>query len=58
MRRLKLKLGFNKETSVEERKSKLNLWLSVLLRGRKMDVVEEEHYDTMSYVVAMSCSEE
>lgn len=58
MRRLKLKLGFNKETSVEERKSKLSLWLSVLLSGRKMDVVEEEHFDTMSYVVAMSSSDE
>ncbi|MCQ2975619.1 MAG: hypothetical protein MJ211_12530 [Bacteroidales bacterium] len=54
MRKLKLKLGFDKETTVEERKSKLTLWLTVLFRGQKMTVVEEEHFDTMSYVVALN----
>ena len=54
MRKLKLKLGFDKETSIEERKSKLELWLSVLFRGHKAEVIEEEHFDTVSYIVALN----
>ena len=54
MRRLKLKLGFNKETAIEDRKSKLMLWLSVLFRGHNAEIVEECHFDTMSYIVAMN----
>lgn len=54
MRSLKLKLGFAKETGIEERKSKLLLWLSVLFRGNNAKIVEEEHFDTMSYIVALN----
>ncbi|MBO7595769.1 MAG: hypothetical protein J6T70_01835 [Bacteroidales bacterium] len=54
MRRLKLKLAFNKETEIEQRKSKLLLWLSVLFRGENAKIVEEEHFDTMSYIVALN----
>ncbi len=54
MRRLKLKLAFNKETEIEQRKSKLLLWLSVLFRGENAKIVEEGHFDTMSYIVALN----
>ena len=54
MRRLKLKLSFNKETEIEQRKSKLLLWLSVLFRGENAKIVKEEHFDTMSYIVALN----
>ena len=54
MRRLKLKLAFNKETEIEQRKSKLLLWLSVLFGGNNAKIVEEEHFDTMSYIVALN----
>lgn len=51
MRTIKVKLPFSKQTGVEERKSKLIMWINALLNNSKINVIEELHYSTGSYIV-------
>ncbi|MBQ3655716.1 MAG: hypothetical protein IIU03_05145 [Bacteroidales bacterium] len=51
MRTIKVKLPFTKLTGIEERQSKLGMWVNALLNGSKINVIEELHYSTGSYIV-------
>jgi hypothetical protein len=51
MRTIKVKLPFTKGTGIEERQSKLSMWINALLKGSKVNVIEELHYSTGSYIV-------
>ena len=51
MRTIKIKLPFASETGIEERRNKLNVWASAMLKSTKMVVVEEQHMEKMSYIV-------
>ena len=35
----------------KERQSKLGMWVNALLNGSKINVIEELHYSTGSYIV-------
>ena len=50
-RKIKIKLPFLKNTSVEERQEELKKYANVLLNGRKGKLLEELHYGTGSYIV-------
>ncbi len=51
MRTIKIKLPFAVETSIEERRKKLNLWANVMLKNSEINVIEEQHLEQMSYIV-------
>ena len=51
MRTIKIKLPFKSEINKTERNSKLNTWAKTMLRGKKINIVEEKHLDKMSYIV-------
>ena len=51
MRTIKIKLPFKSELNKTERNSKLNTWAKTMLRGKKINIVEEKHLDKMSYIV-------
>ena len=51
MRTIKIKLPFNSEIDKTERNSKLNIWAKTMLRGKKVNIVEEKHLEKMSYIV-------
>lgn len=50
-RKVKIKLPFLKNTSVEERQAELKKYADVLLHGRSGKLLEELHYSTGSYIV-------
>ncbi|MBR4266203.1 MAG: hypothetical protein IKQ46_09130 [Bacteroidales bacterium] len=51
MRTIKLKSPFSIETGKEQRKSILMMWASVLLKNSRINILQEEHYDTGSFIV-------
>lgn len=51
MAKIKIKLPFLKNTSVEERQAELKKYADVLLHGRDGKLLEEHHYETGSYIV-------
>lgn len=51
MRTIKIKLPFAVETSIEERRKKLNSWAYVMLKNDVINVIEEQHLEQMSYIV-------
>ena len=51
MRTIKIKLPFNSEIDKTERNFKLNTWAKTMLRGKKVNIVEEKHLEKMSYIV-------
>ena len=51
MRTIKIKLPFNSDIKKSERNSKLNTWAKTMLKGKKVNIVEEKHLDKMSYIV-------
>ena len=54
MKTIKIKLPFNSENSIIERKNALNKWAKAMLKQEILIVIEEEHYETMSYIVIVN----
>ena len=51
MKTIKIKLPFNKDEKKSVRNSKLNAWAKTMLRGKKINIIQEEHLDKMSYII-------
>lgn len=51
MRTVKIKLQFPAEKSKTERRATLMEWAKTILRNQNNEIVEENHFERMSYVV-------
>lgn len=51
MRTIKLKLPFDNTTGIADRHSKLFLWAKTLVNSATVNVIDEQHYDNVSYIV-------
>lgn len=51
MKTIKIKLSFAPETAKNERKAKLELWASTMLKGNQVNIIEENHMEKQSYIV-------
>lgn len=51
MSTIKLKLPFSASTDKADRHSKLFLWAKALVNSATVNVIDEQHYDDMSYIV-------
>jgi len=51
MNTIKIKLPFNSETKLGDRKLKLETWANTMLKGSKINIIEEKHLEQMSYIV-------
>lgn len=51
MRTIKLKLSFTNETGIAERHSKLFLWVKTLVNNATVNIIDEQHYESASYIV-------
>ncbi len=52
MRRIKVKLAFNEESYLK-RKLELMKTAKILSEGKNFIIVEEEHYEKVSYIVIL-----
>jgi hypothetical protein len=51
MRTIKLKLPFANNTGIADRHSKLFLWAKTLVNNAPVNVLDEKHYESASYIV-------
>ena len=51
MSTIKLKLPFSAGTNTADRHSKLFLWAKTLVNNAPVNVLDEQHYDNMSFIV-------
>lgn len=51
MSTIKLKLPFPASTNTADRHSKLFLWAKTLVNNAPVNVIDEQHYDNVSYIV-------
>lgn len=51
MKTIKIKLPFSSEINKEERIEKLEKWAKVMLRKDIINIVEESHFETLSWIV-------
>jgi len=51
MKTIKIKLSFSPETSITERKRKLETWAVAMLKGTIVNIVEEKHFETVSFII-------
>ena len=58
MKTVKIKLPFQPRISRGDRLSKLYLWAKILVRSNRPRVIEEKHYDDLSYIVVESSRDE
>ncbi len=51
MRTIKIKLAFEPEIIPIARKVKLENWAKAILKKDKLEIVEEKHYEKLSWIV-------
>ncbi|MBQ1698271.1 MAG: hypothetical protein II075_10360 [Bacteroidales bacterium] len=51
MRTIKLKLPFTNNTGIADRHCKLFLWAKALVNSAIVNVIDEQHYESASYIV-------
>ena len=51
MRTIKLKLPFSNNTGIADRHSKLFLWAKTLVNNATVNVIDEQHYESTSYII-------
>ena len=51
MKTIKIKLIFELNTNKSERKNKLENWAKVMLKKDKINIIEIEHYEKLSWIV-------
>jgi hypothetical protein len=51
MRTIKLKLPFTDNTGIADRHSKLFLWAKTLVNNAPVNVIDEQHYESASYII-------
>jgi len=58
MKTVKIKLPFQPRISRGDRLRKLYQWAKILVRSSKPKVIEEKHYESLSYIVVESSRDE
>ena len=48
---MKIKMGFDENIKISERKSKLRTWAKGVNRVSRINILEEKHFARMSYIV-------
>ena len=55
-RTIKIKLSFSPEIKLLDRKQKLLKWATGMLKGKKVNILEEKHLEKMSYIIVENTS--
>jgi len=51
MKTIKIKLAFSPQTNITDRKNKLIIWASAMLHSNRINILEEEHFENLSYII-------
>lgn len=51
MKTIKIRLQFSPDTQRNDRRIKLQTWANAMLKGNKINILEEKHLEQTSYIV-------